>query len=139
MRKDELNKKFIIFGSQKDVWGENLHISHTFSDKNTICGENTTRIENLAKIGKLDQIGCKKCIDLYKIAWRMATEEESDVLAFLNAIREEGKINMFGAGKVIAEMFDLQQDKAKKYLQLWIENFNHQVDYLWVYDSTIKK
>jgi hypothetical protein len=135
MKTYELNNKFVIFGSKEDVWANKVHIRYQNGEENTsLCGK-FSKAENLAKIRKETKISCKKCVELYKKQWRKATQLESDVLAFLNGLREEGTTNMFGSSPIIAEMFDLQENEARDLLSLWMNNFNHQVDYIWVYDK----
>jgi hypothetical protein len=135
MKKYQLNNKFQIFGSKEDVWANKVHIRYlNKDDNNTLCGK-FSRAENLAEIRKENDISCKKCIDKYKKYWRKATTLESDVLAFLNGIREEGTTNMFGASPIIAKMFSLNKTQARDLLSLWMNNFNHQVDYIYVYDK----
>ena len=46
---------------------------------------------------------------------------------------------MFGASPILAEMFDLNKKQARNLLSLWMENFNNQVDYIYVYDKTKNK
>jgi hypothetical protein len=139
MKKYELNNRFVIFGSKEDVWANKVHIRYQNGEKGTsLCGK-FSRAENLAEIRKESDITCKTCIDLYKKQWRKATPFESDVLAFLNGLREEGTTNMFGASPILAEMFDLNKKQARNLLSLWMENFNNQVDYIYVYDKTKNK
>ncbi len=135
MKKYELNSKFVIFGSKEDVWANKVHIRYQNGEESkSLCGK-FSKAENLAEIRKESDITCKTCIDLYKKQWRKATQLESDVLAFLNGVREEGTTNMFGASPIIAEAFDINKQEAKRLLWLWMQNFNNQVDYIYVYDK----
>ncbi len=42
---------------------------------------------------------------------------------FLNALRESGITNMFGAGDYLMDTFDLQKAEARKILSNWMKNF----------------
>ena len=44
-------------------------------------------------------------------------------LRFLDGLRESGACNMFGAGKHIVEMFDVDRSDAKKIVLYWMETF----------------
>ena len=44
-------------------------------------------------------------------------------LRFLDALRESGKINMFGAAPYIADFFDLPMEQARKILTYWMQTF----------------
>lgn len=134
MKKHELNNRFEMFGSKKDVWADTVHIRYRNPGIENLCGKRA-KGENLAEIRKNENITCDLCISKYKKQWRKATQLESDVLAFLNGVREEGTTNMFGASSIIAEMFDLNKKQARNLLSLWMDNFNNQVDYIYVYDK----
>jgi len=45
---------------------------------------------------------------------------KESVFAFLDAIRESGKINMFGATPYIVEEFDITKQEARKLLKEWM-------------------
>jgi len=42
---------------------------------------------------------------------------------YLNALRESGITNMFGAGEYLMDTFDLQKVEARKILSNWMKNF----------------
>lgn len=47
---------------------------------------------------------------------------------FLNRLREDGSINMFGASQVIAEVFDVNRREASKILTEWMQWVNNNPD-----------
>lgn len=57
----------------------------------------------------------------------MKTERDSESLeqyfAFLDSIREDGKINMFGAAPVLAEVYGLSRQESRKILLEWMDTF----------------
>ena len=61
---------------------------------------------------------------------RRATEQEGEVLSYLNDLREEGITNMFGARPYIMVEFDIETNEAKRLLMLWMDNFNSEGDYM---------
>lgn len=61
---------------------------------------------------------------------RKTTETEQEVLGFLNALRESGATNMFGAGPYIeAEFPSLGRSESTRMLKLWMANFSADGDY----------
>jgi hypothetical protein len=60
---------------------------------------------------------------------RKATQEEQEVLEYLNALRMSGATNMFGAAPYIQEEFGLNRMEAKNLLLLWMKNFNEEGNY----------
>ena len=55
----------------------------------------------------------------------MSTSNENDrYFAFLDSVREDGKINMFGAGSYLQEMFGLSKTDARRVLKEWMETFS---------------
>ena len=62
----------------------------------------------------------------------MATEEkvrpeflEERMLSFLDALRESGSTNMFGATPYVQQMFpELSKNEARKVLTYWMETFS---------------
>ena len=42
---------------------------------------------------------------------------------FLDALRESGITNMFGAAPYLQEQFELTKQEARAYLMYWMENF----------------
>jgi len=55
---------------------------------------------------------------------RKTTELEMDVMIFLNALRESGVTNMYGATPYIIDEFGIKEPEAMRILVLWMENFN---------------
>jgi hypothetical protein len=58
------------------------------------------------------------------------TEEEpgpefvtDEHLRFLNALRESGQTNMFGAAPYIADLFEIPMQQARKILTYWMRTF----------------
>lgn len=49
---------------------------------------------------------------------------QDEVNSYLDAIRESGQINMFGAAPYVADMFNVSRSEARKYLQVWMETFS---------------
>lgn len=47
-----------------------------------------------------------------------------DMLNFLDGMREEGQINMFGAGPYVRQAFDLTKKQARKVMVYWMETFH---------------
>ena len=60
---------------------------------------------------------------------RKTTEQEKEVLEFLNMLRITGVTNMFGATPYIKDEFDLDSKESKRLLMLWMENFNDKGKY----------
>lgn len=60
---------------------------------------------------------------------RKATEQEMEVLSFLNNMRESGLINMFGAAPYIEDTFEVDRKEATRLLMLWMRNFNQEGEY----------
>lgn len=54
---------------------------------------------------------------------RMTKRKYDDVDMFLDALRDTGAVNMFGATPHIMEVFDLDERTARKRLQDWMEGF----------------
>lgn len=68
---------------------------------------------------------------------RKTTEEEQEVLCFLNALRESGATNMFGARPYIeAEFPDLGRRQSEQMLRLWMANFSPEGDYTEVHTAS---
>jgi hypothetical protein len=44
-------------------------------------------------------------------------------LRFLDALRESGEINMFGAAPHIADLFEIPMQQARKILTYWMRTF----------------
>jgi hypothetical protein len=47
-----------------------------------------------------------------------------EYFAFLDALRESGVTNMFGAGEYLEEAFDMDRKEARKVLQAWMDQFS---------------
>lgn len=52
----------------------------------------------------------------------MTTQEE--VNDYLDALREMGIINMFGAAPYISDTFGVSNKEAQKYLKNWMQTFD---------------
>lgn len=139
MKTFELNKRFRPYARKKDIWEGNTHI--VFRTDNvtleTICEEKISN-EYVIEEEDIKEISCQKCIENYNKKFRKATTLESDALAFLNGLREEGTTNMFGAAPILCEIFEIEKKEARKLLALWMDNFNNQVDYVNVFDRKAK-
>jgi len=48
---------------------------------------------------------------------------EKEHKEFLDALRESGKTNMFGAGRYLQEEFGIDRTEAREVLLEWIKNF----------------
>ena len=53
--------------------------------------------------------------------FRMEMQEKINV--YLDAVRETGTINMFGAAPLIAETFGVERREAQQYLKNWMQTF----------------
>lgn len=60
---------------------------------------------------------------------RKTTDQEQEVLEFLNILRDSGATNMFGAVPYIKDEFELDSKEAKSLLMLWMANFNDEGKY----------
>ena len=60
---------------------------------------------------------------------RLATDQEIEVLNFLNNLRESGVTNMYGATPYIQDAFELNRTAATQLLKLWMANFNKESNY----------
>ena len=61
---------------------------------------------------------------------KVKTEEEprpefvtDEHLRFLDALRESGQTNMFGAAPYIADLFEIPMQQARKILTYWMRTF----------------
>ena len=50
---------------------------------------------------------------------------QQDHKDYLDHIRDEGSINMYGAGILLQKEFDLTKQEARAILQEWMETFNN--------------
>ena len=55
---------------------------------------------------------------------------EKQVFEYLDALRESGATNMYGAVPYIMDEFDIPRDPASKFLSRWMETFTqrHKAD-----------
>ena len=53
--------------------------------------------------------------------FRMEMQEK--INDYLDALRETGTVNMFGASPYIAEVFGVTQKEARDYLKRWMDTF----------------
>ena len=60
---------------------------------------------------------------------RKTTEQERDVFLYLNALRESGLTNMYGASTYIINEFGASSKDARKLLILWMSNFSEEGNY----------
>ena len=60
---------------------------------------------------------------------RKTTDQEQEVLEFLNILRDSGATNMFGAVPYIKDEFELDSKESKRLLMLWMVNFNDEGEY----------
>ena len=60
---------------------------------------------------------------------RKTTDQEQEVLEFLNMLRDSGATNMFGAVPYIKDEFKLDSKENKRLLMLWMANFNDEGKY----------
>ena len=63
MQKNDLKKGFWIFGNKGNVWSNDAHIFQSVSSL-TLCGVPMLS-SNWAKIEDVQEIGCKKCLEIY--------------------------------------------------------------------------
>lgn len=50
---------------------------------------------------------------------------QDQVFAFLNLLRDSGKVNMFGAGPYVQEAFDFSRAQAKQYILAWMKSYSN--------------
>jgi len=60
---------------------------------------------------------------------KKATNQEKEIFLYLNRLRVSGITNMFGAAPYIVEMFEVSKPEARKFLGLWMKNFNDEGNY----------
>ena len=60
---------------------------------------------------------------------RKTTEQEKEVMSYLNDLRDSGVTNMFGAAPYVEGEFGIDKREARRILQLWMNNFNEEGDY----------
>ena len=49
-------------------------------------------------------------------------ELKTEIFEYLNKLRDSGKMNMFGARPLVAEMFGIDKNEAGKYLTEWMDS-----------------
>ena len=49
---------------------------------------------------------------------------KEEYYSYLDALRESGVTNMFGAGQYLMEAFNLSKTEARMVLMAWMEQFN---------------
>ena len=64
-----------------------------------------------------------------EVTERDATEQEENVFAYLNGLREEGTINMFASPPLVANVFNIPTYLARSLFNLWTINFNNECNY----------
>ncbi len=60
---------------------------------------------------------------------RKTTQQEKEVMSYLNDLRDSGVTNMFGATPYVEQEFEIEKREARRILQLWMNNFNEEGDY----------
>ena len=60
---------------------------------------------------------------------RKTTQEEKEVMSYLNDLRDSGVTNMFGAAPYVEQEFEIEKREARRLLSLWMSNFNEEGDY----------
>lgn len=60
---------------------------------------------------------------------RKTTDQEQEVLEYLNLLRDSGATNMFGATTFIQDEFNLDKKESRRLLSLWMKNFNDESKY----------
>lgn len=83
MNKNNLKKGYFIFGNKGNVWSNNSHIFQSVSSL-TLCGVPMLS-SNWAKIEDVQEIGCKKCLDIYNEKMKtlleiINTDDEPNIL-----------------------------------------------------------
>ena len=63
MKTTELKPNYHIFGNKGNVWSNTAHIAEN-SNHTTMCGVPMLS-NNWAKITKMEDIGCPKCLEEY--------------------------------------------------------------------------
>ena len=60
---------------------------------------------------------------------RKTTNQEKEVMEYLNVLRDSGVTNMFGASPYIVSEFGIEKREATKILTLWMSNFDEDGNY----------
>ena len=53
----------------------------------------------------------------------MSKDTTEDVFAYLDALRDSGATNMFGAGPYVESEFGMDRRESKKYVMAWMKTF----------------
>jgi hypothetical protein len=65
MKVTELKEGYHMFGNKGNVWNNTAHIAESGFKSTTMCGVPMLST-NWARIEKLEEIGCQRCVELYK-------------------------------------------------------------------------
>jgi hypothetical protein len=60
---------------------------------------------------------------------RDTTQQEKDVFAYLNDLRESGETNMFGASPYVERKFKIPSREAISLVTMWMNNFDEHGNY----------
>ena len=73
-----------------------------------------------------DERMCEDCLNAEDLPDKMVNDEDfrNEVYLYLEALRETGDTNMFGAGVYLEKHFELSKDKAREYLVDWMKQYN---------------
>ncbi len=63
------------------------------------------------------------------MAERKTTQDEQEVLEYLNDLRDSGDVNMFGAPPYVQQRFGLSRNESRKLVTLWMNNFKEDGNY----------
>lgn len=66
---------------------------------------------------------------------RETTQEEHEVLLYLNDLRDSGIVNMMGAVPFIQNNFGTDRNESRRLLTLWMENYDEDGNYYQVVDK----
>ena len=55
------------------------------------------------------------------VSWQ---NDQIEVFEYLDALRESGSTNMFGAGVYLEERFGFSKSEAREFLTSWMKQFN---------------
>ncbi len=56
----------------------------------------------------------------------MIKSNEQEVFQYLDALRESGVTNMYGAGAFLRDRFDFSKQEAREFLMAWMEQFKNE-------------
>jgi hypothetical protein len=83
MKTSELKQGYTIFGNKGNVWSNTAHIYE--SGKGIMCGTPALS-NNWAEIEKVENIGCKECLEKYQL--QITKDTDPQTLEFAQTIRE---------------------------------------------------